>query len=294
MKTLLTKVQYKGYEPGEFTNIAERSYEETVALIQSFDWEQQRHNAVVQYTGPSVSMENETGILKLGTYYNSKYILRLATEDGYLYEKIVLNLSDALPLILAFCSDSIPLDVFKRKKNNNLRKHFNTKDFTYKITLKRIIYFNLVPNIIIGLPFLILVFFAFQIPADKINVAIVASLISSLWIFLFGINWIVFLNYYNYEKDKVIIISKGQDVFQYGYTDNLKTYRKSEIEKISELQYEASRNPYDHNRVHTVYFQDGSHIILTNLLIANFEYKTEKIPRVYIKTFFPHLIKKQR
>jgi len=39
---LISKVQYKNFEPGEFTDRRGRTYDETIALIEAFPWSQQR------------------------------------------------------------------------------------------------------------------------------------------------------------------------------------------------------------------------------------------------------------
>jgi hypothetical protein len=57
MAEFISKLQYKTYEKGEFSDEKARSLEETIQLIKNFPWEEQR-GGDVQLTGPSVTIQN--------------------------------------------------------------------------------------------------------------------------------------------------------------------------------------------------------------------------------------------
>ena len=69
MTNLVSKMQYKNFEAGEFIEEKERSFDETIELIGNFPWEAQREKIVIELTNPSVTMEGKNNdYLKLCKY----------------------------------------------------------------------------------------------------------------------------------------------------------------------------------------------------------------------------------
>ena len=58
MPDFISKLQYKNYEKGEFSDEKVRGLDETIQLIKNFPWTKQR-GVDVQLTGPSVTIQNE-------------------------------------------------------------------------------------------------------------------------------------------------------------------------------------------------------------------------------------------
>jgi hypothetical protein len=75
MPEFISKIQYKTYEKGEFSDEKVRNVEETLSLIKEFPWNEQR-GVDVQPTGPSVTIQDEyVNYLKVGLYFNGKFCL---------------------------------------------------------------------------------------------------------------------------------------------------------------------------------------------------------------------------
>ena len=69
MTALVTKIQYNNFETGEFSEVRERTYEETVDLIEHFPWNKQREKLVIDLTNPSVTIEGgDNDFLKFAVF----------------------------------------------------------------------------------------------------------------------------------------------------------------------------------------------------------------------------------
>lgn len=294
---MISKVQYKGFEPGEFTEIANRNLEEIIALIKSYPWEQERHLTPVDLTGPSVSIEdNEGNILKLGTGYYSHFKLYLLKASDRIYLKDVDNLEEAINVLTDYCNNKGLSEGFKPYKSLSNKKHFITNDFVYTITSKRIFSYNVL-HILIGgfflFPSCIELFCRNYVNTYK--VLIPAIFMFLLWFLLSGVNLLFFVHYYLRSRNKCLIMSKGLPTFYWGDKNNLKQYSKNDITNIKELWYKGNRNPYAYHNLFFINFKDGSCIIIPSLLIQDsvFNYKMQKIQKEYIDTSFPWLMPKQ-
>lgn len=81
MTTLISKVQYKNFETGEFVDVQERNYEETIQLIEKFPWNDQREKIVIDLTNPSITIEGKNNnFLKFAVFFNQKYVLHYFSE----------------------------------------------------------------------------------------------------------------------------------------------------------------------------------------------------------------------
>lgn len=299
MKTLLTKVQYNDYEPGEYTDIAERSYEETVALINSFNWEEQRHNTPVKITGPSISVESEEGVLKLGTYYDSKFIIRWLTANNKRYDKIVPDLQTAFTYVHAFYNSGLSTVDMQRKSSMFVKNSFITKPFLYQRNLKRALLQTIKGNTILGLPFICIgIYFLIQTLGKKnAPLADYLPLLAPFLVglILTGINGIILLNQYNYERGKQLVISRGKDIFLYGVAGDLRKYQKTKIDHVEILNSTHGKHLFSNNEICIIHFKDGNTMQTTNLLISQttLHSKMPLIPFKYVNIrFFPKLIKK--
>ena len=297
MNTLISKVQYKGFEPGEFTEIANRNLEQTITLIKNYPWEKERHLTPVDLTGPSVSIEdNEGNILKLGTGYYSHYKLYWLKAADKIYIHDVNNLDEAISVITDYYNRKNISEGFKPYKSLSNKKHFVTNDFIYTVTTKRILSYNIV-HIFLGLPFIYLIYSSLlnngKIDLSKGFYPVIFMLV--LWFIFSGINLVFSVHYYLRSRNKCLILSKGIPTFYWGDKNNLKQYSKNDIINIKELRYKGNRNPYAYHNLFFINFKDGSCIIIPSLLISDnvFSNKMQKIQRVYIDTSFPWLLPKQ-
>lgn len=139
MERLISKIQYNNFETGEFIEEKERSYTETIKLIESFPWNQQRQKLLVSLTNPSVTIEGkQNDYLKLSVYFNAKYVLYYLDENNTLYTKDFTNITYAYQYIeLLFLSHFDTSDFKKQNtwlKNNQI--HFVSQDFKYIVTAR--------------------------------------------------------------------------------------------------------------------------------------------------------------
>lgn len=124
METLISKLQYKNYERGEFSNSEMRTAEETIQLIKDYPWDEQRQLASVELTCPSVTIEHYTGkFLKIGPYFGGKFCLYLS-DGRKISEKIVQHLEDSFEIINDFYCKGLYINLSKGHDNF----YFGTED----------------------------------------------------------------------------------------------------------------------------------------------------------------------
>jgi hypothetical protein len=260
MRTFETKVQYNTFETGEYTEIAERDYEAVVMLIKRFDWDNQRYLQPIDLTGPSIVINN---VLKLGAYYDGKFCLYYLLEDGLLYRSVQVDLAGCLKVIKEYYSELDILDHFTRFKGKfQVKKHFFTNPFIYRVTIKRIISYLLFPIGFITAMCLMMV-----IMIDTTFSLLAFLDILGFWMFFAGVNVIYFFNYYWHVRNKFIRISKGINDFEYGTPGNSKIYFKSDISLVKYYEPNGNRNPYGNNIVIEIEFKNSEIITFPNLLI---------------------------
>jgi hypothetical protein len=140
---LRTKIQYKDFEPGEFTSQKDRTAEETIDLITGFPWQEQRDHLVVSLTNPGITIEGtDNDYLKLALYYNGKFVLHYLDRQHHLYTRSLDRPEDSTPTIRSFF-ESQPFDPagFRREPTplQNNTAHFVTNDFHYAIDRAKVI-----------------------------------------------------------------------------------------------------------------------------------------------------------
>jgi len=281
MTKLISKVQYKNFESGEFVDVQERTYEETIELIEKFPWGAQRDKITIQLTNPSITIEGENNdFLKLALFFNQKFVLYYFDESQNLYRKSFINLKDGYEYIRNFfIQPKFDISNFEKETTwfqNNL-KHFVIQDFKYVLTSKSIISFLMPIQAIIFYSFIL--FLIMCVPDGLISfLVIVLSFVGGQSLFFF-------FNYYNYVKDKVLIISKGQDSFYFGGIDNPKKYDKKDI-----LQYRIIGRKGRGEKWFTIIeikFKNETVLKIPNLLInyTTLEQKLFEYPRIDVDEF---------
>jgi hypothetical protein len=140
---LISKLQYKNFEPGEFTDRRERTYEQTIALIEQFPWVQGKDHLVVSYTNPSVTIEGPDGdFLKLTPYYHDKFILYYVNAGMRLYTQSFARYQDAFPVIRSFF-ESASFNPEGLKLENTwlqaIKIHFSDGNFQYAMNLLKVL-----------------------------------------------------------------------------------------------------------------------------------------------------------
>jgi hypothetical protein len=288
LNQLITKVQYKNFEPGEFIDVKERSYEETIRLISDFPWEPQRDHLKVSLTNPSITLENSEGdSLKLALFYNGKFVLHYFNTQQQLFTKSITDCTAAYPYLQQFYTDQ-RFNTTDFKLENTWMKtnkiHFTNKEFRYSLTR------NSIRNYLIstsGINFLFTIFIILFLIIRPHNL-IPALLLLLPMIFLIGggLNLILFANYYRYAKGKVLIMSKGNDKFWFGPSDNPEQFEKKEIKLVKRYYSRGSRSPVGSFAWVEIELKNARYLIIPNLLIDDqeladklFEYSPETVNR---------------
>jgi len=291
MIQLTSKAQYKTFEAGEFIDIKERSYDETISLIKEFPWESQREHLKVSLTSPSITIDHSNGTyLKLSLYYNGKFALHFFNQSDELYTKSFSSLDDTYLFILSFFTETeFPSGTFKKETTwfQKNRIHFATQDFIYKVTpqsIRQYIWSTSSTNFI--LTALIAFFLIYKSPD------LPAIILSLLVIFVMGggINLLLIWNYYSYARNKSLIMSRGNDIFYFGEKSAPDKYSKKDIDLVTLIRVRDStsrRTLLDEFSIIKISMKDGRILIIPNIFVDIYamEYKLYECRKTENKAF---------
>lgn len=267
--TLTSKVQYKNFEVGEFVDEKNRSYEETIELIEKFPWDEQRQKIFIALTNPSITIEGRhDDFLKLAVFYNGKFVLHYLDKEQQLFTKSFFAIKDSYVYVERFFSSAFDASDFRKENTwrQHNAKHFVTQHFNYSVTPKSAIHFLITTSAINFLFSLFFVLFFSINLVRGLNAGIILVLIGMFFIGG-GLNLILFLNYYSYTLDKVLIMSKGNDIFYYGNKNSPDTYCKADIHFFTTVRIRNSKSPVNGFALVKIEFKDRRMIKIPNLLI---------------------------
>lgn len=276
MPKLISKVQHKNYETGEFTNEQPRDLNETIALIKAFPWEDERHLTDIQLTGPSVTICNKVGeYLKIGLYFNEKFCAYFLDSSHTLYECPMKNLEDVYKTVTVFFDAELSLKNFdKQLINFNNKKHFETNSFEYTPSFSRFIKVN---------AFLIMYVILFGTLLFKDTPVPMLLLMPLLLVCLPGAV-IIYTAIKTYlQRTKYLKISRANKLFLIGNSVHTAIqYNKDDIEQVRTYKAKGYRNPILIVAIEII-FKDKHIIKFSNLLIGYGDFCT-KFPD-HIKLF---------
>ncbi len=242
MPNLTTKVQYKGFLPGQFVEEAKRSFDETIRLIEEFPWVREWEKIGIELTNPSVTMENKNGeFLKLAPYFNNKFVLHFLNREQKLYAKSFVKLEDTYPYLQLYFNDTeFKPDGFEKDKTweSNTAEHFISREYQYIVTPKKAWrYFlkNAAWGLAVALALVCVAVFDRSVTGFK-----AFSMI--LPVFMCLIPLLFFLNYYKYAKGKILIMPFNSTAFYFGNIDNPTLYRHEDIASVTLLGLQSSYN----------------------------------------------------
>jgi hypothetical protein len=286
---LISKIQYNDCEPGEYKDEKDRTAEETFQLIEQFPWTGQRKNFHVGLTGPSITLQNDNGeFLKLGLYYNSKFVLYYFDRSHTLYTTSFPQYTEAYPEIRAFFGPA-PFDGKNFQQQHtwptNNFAHFVDRDFHYRVTAKRLVRYTLTTS---GICFGAGLFFlGVLIPDIKWGLLTNPVIFIMMSIFLFflggGLNLILIINYYRFARGKLLIISQGSDIFYYGNENQPQPFNKKDITTINKYEPSGYRNPIAYFCWFEIQFKDDTSIGIPNILIGELVLE-KKFPEIKVQT----------
>ncbi|MDR3714667.1 MAG: hypothetical protein P4L51_17775 [Puia sp.] len=263
--SLITKTQYRNYEPGEFTDRKERTFEETIQLIDGFPWEKQRKYISVSLTNPSVTIEGKNNdFLKLCPYYEGKFVLYYLNDRKKLYTLSLSKYSDSYPYIQSFFENErfdpkgfkLETTWFQKKKI-----HFEDKDFEYRPDITDLL---LNPPVIavVSVP-LTVSLLAIGMKTGLPVPFVIGGLVP---LGLLIVSFSLFVNHYKASKDKVLILSKGKDEFFYGEEDSPAKFNKKDILDVTTYGM-RQRGGYSCLTRVEINFKDGHSIDLSCLML---------------------------
>jgi len=271
MPEFISKLQHKTYEKGEFSDEKVRALDETIELIKTFPWENERTLTDIQLTGPSVTVQDEyVNYLKIGLYFNGKFCLYYLDCDNHLYEHHVVEMTEVINVVTGFFNGRIALQDFEKHIFNIGNKaHFNTNYFEYREKLWRVL--MLTGMLLFYGVFFIIANTALFTTNTPGFLRVMFVLITVLYYSLLGkIYYNAIINRNNYLQ-----ISKGNDIFSFGYNQQeINTYNKNDISEIVTYVSRGSRNP-NFVEAYEIKFKDGSSIKFSNMLIPYAAFHTK-------------------
>ena len=240
---LISKVQYKEFERGEFTSRQERTEEETIAIIEQFPWVRLRDDLVVSLTGPSVTIEGpNTDFLKLALYYEGKFALYYLDNRKHLFTRSLARYEDAYPYIHSFFAAAFPATPaakptpFEPRGMNkettwmlSIYPHFANGTFHYTISYAKLLW-RTIPTVLLTLFALFADIFAiFDVPEHHpaFFFGTVTFGLAAGVTFLY-----LLLNHYRSAHRQVLIMTKGADTFYYGPAEEPEMFDKKNIAEI--------------------------------------------------------------
>ncbi|MES2275889.1 MAG: hypothetical protein V4592_07695 [Bacteroidota bacterium] len=235
--------------------------EETLQIIKNFPWDTQR-GSDIQLSGPGIVIAGENGdYLKVALYFNGKFSAYYLDGDNHLYEYHTPELTDECQKVKEFFEGNLNLDGFdKHFFNIGNRGHFNNGNFEYRINKTSTpMYIALMAILLSGIVLVSII--AFIIPGTPILIYPLVIFNVLLWIWAFY----AYIKLYIKSKDLVLIISKGNAIFQFGTDGNMKIYNKSDITQIT--SYGGMSRRSTNLVVVDINFKNGDHIKFPAMLI---------------------------
>jgi hypothetical protein len=290
---LISKVQFKRSEKGEFHDIARRSLDEIISLIFNYPWDTERNLASVELTCPSVTIEHSDGIfLKIGPYFSGKFSLYYLDASNTVYLKTADTLEDVIVWVKAYFEQDGKLNwPHKYGFTFSPASHFRTNTFEYTVDRKAIFTFFKFP--IFFSPFLLIIcLLGYLNRSENFNVLAPVTLLFLLLLIASPLVYLSF-NYLSLDKYSYLQISKGHDEFVYGRIDQKKLFSKLDVKEINAYGVRYSRNPWRECEVFLISFNNGEQIQFTSLLIDGDKLRN-KFPDHKIidhQKFFPTVIK---
>ena len=279
---LFIKIQYHNFEPGEFVYNQKLSFEDTVPVIRSFPWEEERTKLKVSPTSPSITFQTDNNLfLKLALYYNKKFILYF--YDGMsLYTNSFFKLDDAFTHIeYFFVHSDIDRSQYKleRERAKKLNIHFLSQDFVYSTANKS--FFQLMEHwtrTLLIFDVVAVIYLATRYGLSTTNIFLLLLLI----VILGGINLIIHTTYFLNSRNEKLVLSKGSDSFLFGKSETPKKYFKKDIHQIIIEKNTSSSCPWNGYTLTCIEMKNGDVLPISSILLHAYEIE-EKIPGIIAK-----------
>ncbi|MGN6603015.1 MAG: hypothetical protein ACTHK8_11225 [Ginsengibacter sp.] len=201
-------------------------------------------------------------------------MLHFFNDQHELFTKSFYQKEDAFSYINNYFESEV-FDLSDFKKENTILQHnlihFVTQDFHYTITGKRVKDYLVNTTGILFAIFLILPCVMIFGPRGGLSpVGLAALLLFYFSFFGGGLNLLVFWNYYRYAKNKILIMSRGNDSFYFGDLQHPKIYDKKDISRVLFYRPGSYRNPLSSFVVVKIEMKNGQVIKIPNLLVSEY------------------------
>jgi hypothetical protein len=290
---LISKIQYRNYEPGEFIEDKERSCDETIHLIETFPWEEQRDHLAISLTNPSVTIQTpDNNYLKLAPFYQGKYVLHYFNTRQQLFTRSFQTCQETYPLIRSFFEPG-PFDLTGFHRENTWAQHtavhFITKDFTFRINPQPTLTyacFGLIATIV----FIYQFFHTAYVKQPSSSLQLFAWFFSLILTFLWSRLIALFINHYSSAWGKILILSKGKNIFYYGPETRPEPFDKNDIANV--ITYGA-KGRYGRESTHgrltrvEILFKSGDFLNISCLLMMHDDLINRLAPTV--RNFEPNI-----
>jgi len=272
MPSFISKLQYTDSEIGEFFDEQVRDLDSTIKLINDFPWQYQRRYIDNNYTGPSVTIQNEhNDYLKVSIHNGSEFWL-LLLKSARLYEYPIENLfslEEVITQVTLFFSSLTNISEFKKLRFELfIKRHFISKPFIYR----RSVLLAIVQS------WLYLLFFAFNIFVTTgifLNVINHPSFLPwlllplAITVYILRCLVLIVIKFTQY-RNSYIQISETRNEFVFSHKGLAKTYHKTDIKKIITHTVKNYKSPSASFVAYEIYFKDESFIKFSNLLFGGF------------------------
>jgi len=282
MPELTSKLKYKYYEKGEFTDKKARSLEDTLQLIRDFPWDSQG-GVDVTLTCPSVTIIDESNnYLKVGTYFSGKLCLYYFTWDHHLYELPVASITEAEPFVTAFFNGEVDLEKFERNRLvANAVSNFEDGSFYYEVSAPSY-YWRFIFLIVMMLLMLFSSSMVFFLPSPWLARLFFGGIFLFMIVFLSRQQYLV-NKYFKRCQYMELELSSGRDIFSFGDTDGLLKYHKSELLEINIYGALAGKS-VPLLTLFELVFKDETRITIPSMLLDPIVF-INKFPNIKINKF---------
>jgi hypothetical protein len=274
---LLSKIQYNNYETGEFTEEKDRTLQETITLINTFPWQQQREHYAVGLTGPSITLQGPNNdFLKLAAYYHGKFVLYYCKRPKTLYSKSFDQCSDALPFLQSYFNDTEFDTAAFHQQNTWFQRpesHFITRSFIYDLNAARLLS-ACAPSLFL-LTYASILSFAVLFGNPSVHALLLVAI--PFWLGFFYFLRLLF-NHASACRGQVLIVSKGRDEFAYGPADAPHWMNKKDIVELITHGRRAKGGYFAMTRVEIILQHDPS--VDISCLLLNWDDLMRKFPGI--------------
>lgn len=247
------------------------NYSEAVSKTKEFFFKNEKVNYLDK---PSIIFEDELfNFLSLSFNTSRELTVKYYSSQKKLYFSTLKEFDQVFKYIdNLFNEKEFSLLGFKKQNKlfSSYDDHFISNQFEFSFDKKAQINYILKTSgfaIVLSIFFIINIVLSPWIPWDSKNGAVL--FIALILILSYsGMTIRHLYKYYQFSKNKKLIISKGNDTFYFGDKSNLSVYNKKEISEYIVYEISNKRRMLSGFAVINIKFHDGTSIIVPNTLIT--------------------------